>query len=315
MQQGPLLPKSDDEDEATIPYDPGGRCEVAEHRCLTKQAHRRSRQAIFDQIRALRDAGSSIGDIVRETGFGARSIRKWLKFAAPPERRAAAPKPCSPHYFLDYLSSRWKQGRVRGQTLFHEIKIRGYTGSFSHLERLLARWRRIERGETKTSPPAPVQTATPPLLATAVRAIDPATGWPISPIIAASLCIKPRELLTPAQAAKIDALKSASPEFTAMRRFAMRFRGILTSKDIRKFGGWLDDAQRSGIYAMQRFARTLRRDIDAVTNALTEGWSNGQTEGHINRLKTLKRAMYGRAGTELLRARMLPLHLPIQHAK
>jgi len=66
---------------------------------------------------------------------------------------------------------------------------------------------------------------------------------------------------------------------------------------------------------MQRFARTLRRDLDAVTNALTEDWSNGQTEGHINRLKTLKRAMYGRASTELLRARMLPLHLPAQHGK
>jgi transposase len=63
------------------------------------------------------------------------------------------------------------------------------------------------------------------------------------------------------------------------------------------------------------FARTVRRDLDAVTNALTEGWSNGQTEGQINRLKTLKRAIYGRAGAELLRARMLPLHLPIQHAK
>jgi transposase len=48
---------------------------------------------------------------------------------------------------------------------------------------------------------------------------------------------------------------------------------------------------------------------------LTEGWSNGQTEERINRLKTLKRAMYGRAGAELLRARMLPLHLPIQHEK
>ena len=91
-----------------------------------------------------------------------------------------------------------------------------------------------------------------------------------------------------------------------MRRLAMRFRGILRSKDIQKFGVWLDDAQQSGIYAMQRFARTVRRDLDAVTNALTEGWSNGQTEGHINRLKTLKRAMYGRAGAELLRARMLP---------
>jgi transposase len=58
---------------------------------------------------------------------------------------------------------------------------------------------------------------------------------------------------------------------------------------------------------MQRFARTLRRDIDAVRNAIAERWSNGQTEGQINRLKTLKRAMYGRAGPELLRARMLPL--------
>jgi transposase len=147
------------------------------------------------------------------------------------------------------------------------------------------------------------------------RAVDPATGWTISPIVAASLCIKPRGLLTPSQAAKVDALKSASADFTAVRRLAMRFRGILRSKDIQKFGLWLDDAQQSGIYAMQRFARTVRRDLDAVTNALTEGWSNGQTEGHINRLKTLKRAMYGRAGAELLRARMLPLHLPIQHEK
>ena len=58
---------------------------------------------------------------------------------------------------------------------------------------------------------------------------------------------------------------------------------------------------------MQRFARTLRRDIDAARNAITEHWSNGQTEGQINRLKTLKRAMSGRAGPELLHARLLPL--------
>jgi transposase len=58
---------------------------------------------------------------------------------------------------------------------------------------------------------------------------------------------------------------------------------------------------------MQRFARTLRRDIDAVRNAIIEQWSNGQTEGQISRLKTLKRAMYGRAGPELLRARMVPV--------
>lgn len=54
------------------------------------------------------------------------------------------------------------------------------------------------------------------------------------------------------------------------------------------------------------FARTLNRDFDAVKNAIEMPWSNGQAEGQINRLKTLKRAMYGRAGPELLRARMLP---------
>jgi transposase len=50
---------------------------------------------------------------------------------------------------------------------------------------------------------------------------------------------------------------------------------------------------------MQRFARTIRQDLDAVRNAVSEPWSNGQTEGQINRLKTLKRAMYGGAGVDL----------------
>ena len=311
-----LLPESNDEDPATIACGSGGRRDAAAHRHLTRQAHRRSRQAIFDQIHTLREAGTFIGDIARQTGFGPRSIRKWLQFSTPPERRAAAPKPCSPNYFLDYLSRRWEEGCVRGRELLYEIKLRGYTGSFSHLERLLAKWRRANDAKVVTLPPVPEPTTAPTTtIATVPRAVDPATGWTISPIVAASLCIKPRGLLTPHQAAKVDALKNASADFTAMRRLAMRFRGILRSKDIQKFGVWLDDAQQSGIYAMQRFARTVRRDLDAVTNALTESWSNGQTEGHINRLKTLKRAMYGRAGAELLRARMLPLHSPIQHGK
>jgi transposase len=92
-----------------------------------------------------------------------------------------------------------------------------------------------------------------------------------------------------------------------MRRLATRFRGILRSKNAAKLGVWLTDVHQSGLYAMQRFARTLRRDIDAVRNAIAESRGSGQTEGQINRLKALKRATYGRAGPELPRARMLPL--------
>jgi transposase len=87
----------------------------------------------------------------------------------------------------------------------------------------------------------------------------------------------------------------------------MRLRGLLRGGRSAKLKRWLDDAQHSGIYAMQRFARNFLQDIAAVTNALTQPWSSGQVEGQINRLKALKRSMFGRAGAELLRARMLPI--------
>jgi hypothetical protein len=61
---------------------------------------------------------------------------------------------------------------------------------------------------------------------------------------------------------------------------------------------------------MQCFVRTLKQDQNAVEAAVEQSWSNGPVEGHIDRLKTLKRQMYGRAGFELLRARVLPLPLP-----
>jgi transposase len=87
----------------------------------------------------------------------------------------------------------------------------------------------------------------------------------------------------------------------------MRFRGILRGQNAVKLDAWPHDAQGSGIHCMRQFVFKLRQDLAAVRNAISERWSNSQTEGQINRLKTLKRAMYGRAGAELLRARMLPL--------
>ncbi|MGI4744853.1 MAG: transposase [Janthinobacterium lividum] len=111
------------------------------------------------------------------------------------------------------------------------------------------------------------------------------------------------------QAEKVDTLKANFTKFRAIRALAMRFRGLLRSGNIEPLDGWMSDAASSGIHAMRQFAVTLRRDLVAVRNAVSGSWGNGQTEGQINRLKTLKRAMYGRAGTELLRVRMLPLEV------
>jgi len=117
---------------------------------------------------------------------------------------------------------------------------------------------------------------------------------------------KPRSLLTERQVKKVDVLKQGSDAFAEMRRLAMRFNGILRGKKPEPLDAWID----SDLIPIMRFARVLRRDIEAVNNAIELPWSNGQAEGQINRLKTLKRAMYGRAGPELMRARMLPpLHI------
>ena len=68
------------------------------------------------------------------------------------------------------------------------------------------------------------------------------------------------------------------------------------------FDGWRREAE---VRALSPFAAGIRRDEDAVRAALSEPWSSGQVEGQVNRLKAIKRTMYGRAGFELLRARVL----------
>ena len=272
---------------------------------------------MFETVHALSKEGLSCSDIARRTGYGRRSITKWLTFETPPDRRRGTLQPTSPLYFETFLNQCWKDGNRRGRHLFHDIKHRGYTGSFSNLERLLATWRRAEKPETDEDK----DDAAPAWIGLSDRAPDsspvrdPQTGHLISPIVAATLCIKPRGALTVKQARKVDALKQGSRTFTVLRSFAMRFRGLLRGRTSAKLEQWIDDAIHSGLAFLARFARVLRRDIDAVCNAIDLPWSNGQAEGQINRLKTIKRAMYGRAGQELLRARMMPIKLAELHTK
>jgi transposase len=140
-----------------------------------------------------------------------------------------------------------------------------------------------------------------------VMPCDPSTGGLISSIVAAALCVKPRRMLSESQQAKVAVLKSSLPSFAVMRALAMRFRGMMRSGNADSLDAWLRDAVGSGIYGMRVFARGLRKDLAAVRNGLTTKWSSGQVEGQINRLKTLKRAMYGRVRVEVLRARLLLL--------
>lgn len=87
-----------------------------------------------------------------------------------------------------------------------------------------------------------------------------------------------------------------------LERLAREFVGLFRQKDASKIGLWIQAAERT---ALRRFARGLFSDLRAIRAAIELPWSNGPTEGHVNRLKMLKRQMYGRASFDLLRARLL----------
>jgi len=102
-----------------------------------------------------------------------------------------------------------------------------------------------------------------------------------------------------------DRLLAASPELHAAHVVAQSFRQLVRSRDADGLAVWLADASKSAVREVRSLARGILRDHDAVQAALSSEWSNGQVEGQVNRLKLSKRAMYGRAGFELLRARVL----------
>ena len=100
-------------------------------------------------------------------------------------------------------------------------------------------------------------------------------------------------------------LRGADEALADAHRLTQDFAAMVRNLEGEKLDGWLEEAEACGAPAMRNFATGIRKDLAAVRAGLTEGWSNGPVEGFVNKLKFIKRQGYGRAGFELLRARML----------
>ena len=112
--------------------------------------------------------------------------------------------------------------------------------------------------------------------------------------------------LADADQASLDAILAASPELAAVTASVRAFAAIMTERRGRKrLEPWMTAALATGEPALRSFVTGLRADQDAVTNGLSLPWSSGAVEGHVNRIKMLKRQMYGRASPDLLRRRVL----------
>ena len=111
-----------------------------------------------------------------------------------------------------------------------------------------------------------------------------------------------RDYLTRADTVTVAAVETGVPGLADARRLVQQFGAMIHTKAIGALDDWIEQASTSLIAPL---ARGIVKDVTAVRAAATEPWSNGQTEGQINRLKMIKRQMYGRAKLDLLEARLI----------
>lgn len=121
----------------------------------------------------------------------------------------------------------------------------------------------------------------------------------------ALLFIRHPDDLTEEQRTTVDQVCAADAAFAVAHRLSQDFAALLREREGERLDAWIAAACASAVTEVRRFAEGLLLDEAAIRAGLTLEWSNGQTEGHVNRLKTLKRQMYGRAGFVLLRQRLL----------
>ncbi|MBO0653792.1 transposase [Streptomyces triculaminicus] len=237
----------------------------------------------YTDIHRLVDAGWTISAITRRLHLDRKTVRRFrdtdldeLLASANYRRPRNVLKPFKP-----YLNARFTDtsGEVSGSRLFLEIQERGYRGS-----RVVVRWHLAALREGTAEP---------------IRADIP------SPRKITSWIMRPRETLTESQEERLLQVRLACPDIARACDLARTFADLVRHQRGHFLLEWIRQAEQDAPKPMSGFAGFLRRDLDAVTAGLTLPCSSGVAEGHVNRVKTLKRAMYGRAFFELLRTRIL----------
>ena len=186
-----------------------------------------------------------------------------------------------------YLLQRWTEGGHTATVLWRELQTQGFTYSVTNVQRFVAELRRVGIPATGRPRTALTQPHGPP------------------PRHVAGIVLRRPERRSTEQRAYLDHLRSADAAIASATALAEDVLMLLRRRERDRFPAWLEAAETSSIDELKRFAGKLRMDLPAVQAGLTVRQSNGQTEGHVNRLKLLKRQGYGRANVDLLRKRVL----------
>ena len=178
--------------------------------------------------------------------------------------------------------------------MFQALQRHGYRGSYPTLARYLRRLRATGIAGAASGLPAPVRPTS-----------DAAPRQVLTPRTAAWTVLRRAEKRSVESQALLAGVRERSTVLNEAVEPAEAFTALVRGREATQFDPWMQHTENSAVPPLQRFAKRLRADYDAVRAALSLDWSNGQTEGQINRLKTIKRQMYGRAGLDLLERRFL----------
>jgi transposase len=253
------------------------------------------RQARYDAVWALHRQGWSTVAIAAQVGCSCRTIERYLQMPTWPVRQHRR------HYgrsivnpYKAYLLERWNAGCHTAIQLFQEIQARGYAGSYRRVTAYVSRIRQAQG----IPPRRQARRQRLPVVAEPV-------SEPLTPRRAMWLVLRRAEQRTEAEAQQLAQLHAQSAEVAEAIDLAQDFTTLVRQRQPESLDPWLERASTSALEAVRRFASGLRDDYAAVKAGVTLPWSSGPVEGHINRLKMLKRQMFGRARLDLLSRRFV----------
>jgi len=267
----------------------------------TRQARYEQRLALRQQVHTLYEEGESILGIARRLQVSRGTVYRYLR--GQPESAAVRTRYVGSKLdaFLPYLCQRWAEGCHNGKQLWRELRERGYRGS----RKMVAIWTQQQR--QAPAPSTPKKYLSTPLASPGQDTGPASVSAPRPPSSrrASWFLLRDRDTLSAGEQATLAAIQAAVPELAAIQPLVQQFQRLVKERDAAAFSSWRERALGSGLPELCSFVTGLDRDAKAVEAALTLPWSNGPVEGQVNRLKVIKRQMYGRANFDLLRARVL----------